>query len=634
MHQRSSSLYCILMLTLCSLGRADLFSEEGVMVYAEGEVRTLTGSWTTVILLHPPEVPRIKLWLEDLSYQITELEEEGMVGAKEVGDWREHMDFLMYDITTLYPKPSGRARRSPFDFVGTLARALFGTATTQQIADLTTTVMATQKGVLALAHHHSEMISIMNQTRLYIKEDRMDIQQLQVSTQAIARHIEILLKKFSDFEKTIHKMHLRRDVDVLFRKIDRAMGSYHRLSDTFHRQRIQLERGFLTDEIMPEVYLQQVLDKLDEAGHDHAPLRWYYQHCQVRVLIDSDEQLIFQTILPGLSNVRYLRYTLQYFPVPHSNLLLRQIKGRKDVVLNSVSSSSFVPVSCMGRDPTVCAATVEETVPTCESNILTGTVPENCEAIFTKRGNKTSDVYREEGQLSTLILVPYIPTETTLRCPGKHPVLNTYDTPVRLQIEAGCTVQSQHWRFRSIDQGQSSIQIPSPKVIALPGFNLTRSFINETPLLERMQFVSRTEIPLLAREEDVAQKPLPTFLGFSGKWPGITLGGVAVCVVVSLIFYVRFQLQATPIVDIFKSCKKRLTSKSKPSPPSGDTGKSGVEGGERPRSRDPAGLRPSSLVEEAPVEATRVAYPYMRAPPLAGGPYQAAAKELYSLSLS
>ena len=358
-------------------------------------------------------------------------------------------------------------------------------------------MLETQKGSLALVHHQGEMISLVNQTRMFLKENRFDIQQLQKEAIMLEKHVSHIISRLNTFEQTIHMLHVRHTITTLLATIGRAMNTYHRLTQTFHRQRIQLEQGQLTDEILPEPYLEEILLKLKNKGHDCADLRWYYQYGKVKLLLDLDHELVYQTILPGVSEIRYLRYKINYYPIPLDNEYLRQVVGRTDIVLDSVSSASFVPMHCMGERPTVCAAVVESIAPTCESNLLTGHPPQGCGVRITARGNRTCEVYREEIQLSTVVIVPYVPIETTLRCPGRHPEQTEYSQPTILSFPRGCTLQSKTWKVRSVDQGQSHIRLAPLQTLKLPGFNITFPSVQRQEVLDELKFSQRAEIPLL-----------------------------------------------------------------------------------------------------------------------------------------
>lgn len=551
MYRGCACLLCFFVLiTVYKPGSGNLFTEDGILTYQMGEVRTLTATWTTVITLKPPAEPRVEAWMQLLQDRIHELEVKGAVGRQEVLEWREYIRFLRYDLSTAYPEPihvrTKRTKRAPFDFIGSLSRVLFGTATQAQIAALTKVVMDTQKGVLAMAHHNTEMISILNQTRMYIRENRFDINILQGETDLIIEQVNNILVRLQSFDRAIHKIHIRRRIDLLLDTVYRAINVYHRLSETFHRQRLQLERGFLTDEIMPISYLKAVLSKLEEKGHNCAPTRWYYQFGKIQLLLDTDEELVYQTVLPGLSDTKYLRYQLQYFPVPMGTEFLRKIVGRQNIVIDSISSGSFEPFHCMGERPTVCAATVESTTPTCESNILTGRSPEGCDVQITRKGNSSCGVYRESSQLATVVLIPYTTEETTLRCPGQHPVRSVYTQPTRLDLEVGCMLESQTWRIKSVEQGHSQFEIPTPKILALPGFNLSFPNIKKTQLLEELELVQRMEVPLLAlagtEEEGFLLNPQVK------KW-GVIIGipGAMIMCVLMVFMLVRRAQQKYPM---------------------------------------------------------------------------------------
>ena len=53
MYRSSAALLLLALAGVC----ADLFAEDGVLVDAKGEVRTIAGLWTVFIIIHPPVRP-------------------------------------------------------------------------------------------------------------------------------------------------------------------------------------------------------------------------------------------------------------------------------------------------------------------------------------------------------------------------------------------------------------------------------------------------------------------------------------------------------------------------------------------------------------------------------------------------
>ena len=499
--------FCVLLLCLTAAavtpGNADLFEEEGVLVSREGEVRAISALWTVVVVVHPPRKPEFNAWINHLEADLAVLKAKGQAGADDLKNWAERVIFMKQNLNEFRAieesmgLPASRARRSPLDFIGSLSNALFGTATEAQIDVLTAALAESQQRIDALTHRGSDMVSVMNQTRRYLKENRMDIQTLQNASKELSTRVQTNLQRAQGVERSIDMIHIRHHVDVVLDGVDRAIHLYLHQMGLFHRQRFELERGFLTDEILPQSYLYDVLRKITEYKHEVAPLRWHYQHLTVKPLHSFGDQRTFIAVIPGLTLEKYIHFHLSYFPIQLGNGHLRQLSGAQDVVLDSVSSASFLPDVCIGSQPKVCRVTKERLTATCESNLLTGRRPEGCNAVVTSRQGVTSQVYRETDHLSSIVMVAYQPTETTLRCTEERPVVQTYSGLVRIMVRTGCVLEAKGWRVRGVDIGHSSVNVRTPDYIQLPSFNLTFPSRVEDTLKEQLRFTDRVDIPLL-----------------------------------------------------------------------------------------------------------------------------------------
>ena len=50
---------------------------------------------------------------------------------------------------------------------------------------------------------------------------------------------------------------------------------------------------------------------------------------------------------------------------------LRQVRGRGKVAIDTISGAVFWPTKCSGKNPRVCLQGKEQSMPTCESNLIT-----------------------------------------------------------------------------------------------------------------------------------------------------------------------------------------------------------------------------------------------------------------------
>ena len=524
MYRVGCGLLCILVLWLhCAVG--DLFTDEGILVRRGGDARGISGLWTVLIVIHPPPRPDFSSWINHVAQDLATLTAKGQAGQDDINAWKERLDAMRGNLNEfnnidLVGPYLSRTRRAPLDVIGSLSNLIFGTATQQQVDILTGAIRESQGRIDALYHQGDNMISIMNQTRRYIQDNKMDIDELKKATESLSARVLTTMRRAAGLEKTIDQLHIRNHVNNVIGRVDRSIHLYLHQVALFHRQRLQLERGYLTDDILPPAYLHDILNQIRLRKHETAPLRWHYQYITVAPLADSSNELSFRAIIPGLAREKYALYHLQYFPVPLGSGLLRQVNGKARVAMDGVSSASFTPDTCTGSTPTVCRIDRERLQPTCEANLLMSRQPEHCVVSVTPRGNRTSMVYRGEDQVSTIILAAFFPVEATLYCRDHAPTAQTYLGLNRIELGPSCVLQNKEWRVRGIDLGQSVVTLPQMTYIDLPAINLTFPERQQQELFEKLKFKDRLDIPMISSDDVASFKPV------FGNWTPIQTGTV------------------------------------------------------------------------------------------------------------
>ena len=131
----------MLLLLKCGTVHADLFSDDGVLVIKGGDLRVVSGYWTGLVTIQPPQPPDHRLWLSsDHTRQFIE-EHTPELDSSVVHAWIahldgisvtrdipvDHMDTALAGLDIFDMGLNGRPRRGLFDAIGKLSRALFGT---------------------------------------------------------------------------------------------------------------------------------------------------------------------------------------------------------------------------------------------------------------------------------------------------------------------------------------------------------------------------------------------------------------------------------------------------------------------------------------------------------------------------
>ena len=234
---------------------------------------------------------------------------------------------------------------------------------------------------------------------------------------------------------------IRRHVDLAILQMEIAICDYRLQEQIFHQQRLQLERGWLTEDILSPPALASILQLLRCQGHGALDIEWYYQHVRITPLWREDRELVFCTVLPAIAKEQYLQYGLKYFKVPVDDNHLRQLVGQPRVAVSTLTGTTFVPKDCAGTNPIVCDPTVRTLVPTCESALVMGRVPRACQVAITPCRNTTAEVFRLPDQ-TLVVVVAYVPTETTLQCRGQPPIRKTIEGPHQVHVPDLCLLES------------------------------------------------------------------------------------------------------------------------------------------------------------------------------------------------
>ena len=484
---------------------ADLFSIDGVWVERHGEVRTVSGLWRVLITLQPPRRPDTQAWAGPLRASLRRAQAHTTVEDREIWEYRLANLDARRDLPVDDPQApatvaaptghGGRVKRGLLNFVGELSRVLFGTATSDEVHALQESIKRLQDGMTVLHHNTRVMVSIMNQTRRYVRENRLDLRAVQAETMRLDQLARVTARRVHALELYQSRAQIRRQIDLAIQQMEMAIADYRLQRRIFHRQRLQMERGWLTEDILPRAALRQILAKIQASPGGVLRPEWYYQHIPVNPLWGVGNALIFQAAIPVLTPHQYLRYTFRYLPVPLGNRHLRQVVGRDDLAINAMTGFGFTPRDCIEGSPTVCNPGIETTGPTCEAALVMGQTADACQVTVTKRGLLTSEVYRPPRR-AFILLSAYAPTELTLHCRGKMARRWTTSGPSKIAVPPECVVSSPTWRVTGTREEHRTLCLEPPRPIELPQLKLNWTTVVPAAIDENLRFRDRIEVPL------------------------------------------------------------------------------------------------------------------------------------------
>ena len=449
-----------------------------MLIEDQGMVRTVSGLWTVVVTLHPPARPNVTTWADGIRQGIQKVPRLTTPEDREV--WLDRMAALsakrdiLLDVPTVVPtNRRRRARRGLFDFVGKLSKSLFGTATEDDIRVLSNFIRQNQQGINVLQHNVGKLISVGNQTRRYVRENRMDLQDVRAETARLHALATATARRTQALEFYRGRASIRHHVDLAILQMEMAIRDYRQ-------------------------------------GHDALDIEWYYQHVRVTPLWREDRELLFCAVLPAVAKEQYLQYGLEYFKVPMDDHHLRQLVGQPRVAVSTLTGTTFVPKDCAGTNPIVCDPTARTLVPTCESALVTGQVPRACQVAITPRRNTTAEVFCLSDR-TLVVVVAYVPTATTLRCRGQPPVRMTIKGPQQVHVPDLCLLEAREWRVSGIQRGKGTVHLSLPTYVQVPGLNVSWPRTLPPEVGDKLKFTERVEVPLVDMDRFVPDKAGPAW---------------------------------------------------------------------------------------------------------------------------
>ena len=206
-----------------------------------------------------------------------------------------------------------------------------------------------------LYHDSKAMLSVPNQTRGYVNENRQDINWIQIEMQYLLRSINAYAESLSNLTEQVKILELSRGIDGLISELEILVNGYKTQKAIFYSQKLQLEWGWLTEDILPPKYLGDLLNQVKGNGHEVLRGEWYYQHITVQPMWETASELTYQVMLPALSRERYLHFALHYTGVRtmyvESKVLVKWCWTRwVELLLNQVVSNAWeLILGCVGH---------------------------------------------------------------------------------------------------------------------------------------------------------------------------------------------------------------------------------------------------------------------------------------------
>lgn len=335
-----------------------------------------------------------------------------------------------------------RHRRGLFDFVGDVARSLFGTATEGELDNIRDAIQENRDSINDLIHLHNDQLTIFNATRTEIHKNRNAINEVINATKSLQRWFVQTTNKLRTDVNSLQVYNLINEkVTLVFEHLNYLMS----FSSKQSQQRMALETGRLHEQLLPRTVLEEVAGLQDgSAVQLITPLDWYYTHIAIQPIYDTN-YIAYIVILPLVDSSRYDGLNVQTYPVPLPNSTkMVQIVAEELIAVTVHSSEVLTPNQCAGDNPVVCNPPIKRNSgDSCTHQIAIegDSVLHACSvAVRHYPGGYISMVKPNELVLATW------GTHITQKCPGGDVTQRTVTGGTfRVQWDGHCTITNPDW---------------------------------------------------------------------------------------------------------------------------------------------------------------------------------------------
>lgn len=494
-------MYRLLIFTIIiSLTKTNTLEDDGVLIQPEGKTKSIEMMWSTVVVLHPPRKLPINEWVSQVQEVVKRTGNRATDEDKRIWDKRltairltarnkEDAD----DVTI--PTHHQRVRRGLFDVVGKTASWLFGTATEEEVDQIKKSLELVKNEQTITKHFQDQLLTVVNTTRRYVQENRLDIQNLAKHQELLEEAIRYEIHAFRLTRMKLSWLKLARFIDSIIDELYIVFREYCAQWDTFHNKRHELERGYLTENILSRNELGQILFEIKSLGYMVAHKNWYYQYTKIDAFLQEEERLIYKFHVYGFNHKEYLQFNFRYFPVTAGKNHLRVIVGNDKIAVDTVSQYSFFPHECIGMHPRACIITSETVKDSCEKNLVIGRNISSCNLRVFKRDNISSNVYRIKE--SEVIIVAYEPTVVIERCAGEAATRDILKGLHVRTIKNACILESHEWRIHGIVRYTQNVTKTFPRLTFNNSLKFSMPLEMEEKIIDKLRFTKRVEIPAI-----------------------------------------------------------------------------------------------------------------------------------------
>ena len=486
-------------------------------------VRTSTAMYHLVVVFGDPETSgddAITREIQEIQKTITE---KGEFSGS---------DFILTRLNQIQNQYTGltrtrRPKRGLINFIGDyIGKGIFGLGTEKDIQELKNIIEDNRDSLSSIVHKNNRLVSIVNATKYEMSENRQAINQLTEATKLLSKWVK----------ETRLRQHIYKGLMFKVEMLQEYVNHVRRVKDKVLRMRKDLERGFLSEELLPPDSLESLRNSpLIPTGTDFIkPLLWYYSGLKVR-LVSIDDELVYSVNLPLVSTEPAMATKFLSFPTPNINKNVTiQVEVEGSSLLNGLTGQvTDITNQCFGTNPMVCPPMPVRrdnlAAHSCKAALLRNVdVIKYCPVQIT-RNTQDQFFYHD---INSFILVTW-GTDIVEECLHSETISLSAGTYM-LEWEGECSLCTKHHCIPGTIQTGSTLRLNNTwRPISIPEI---KSF-SELKLSGHLSLPSKLSETKMVQLNELLMDSPPS-IEWSSNETSLTIDVIVICIVVAIVIVV------------------------------------------------------------------------------------------------
>jgi hypothetical protein len=442
---------------------------DGLLVTQSKDVYAVGSQYEILITIEPPTWPKVfddyilKLmtYIRNLSRTVSLTSHDHKLWLRRLGG-----------MTSVKRKYLIRSKRALLGIVGKISKTLFGTATTEDVERIAEVLRTSVQDQDKLFTRVNSLLTIVNQSNSDITLNRNRLLLVRSHLEEVTSRYNGLIASYNNLTLTIDGLRTNYMIEHMVQAIERHADVIYQQMDNFHTQKLALEDERLTEDLLSE---QALTDILQEAETSHtrmvSPIQWYYEYSTVQP-IWTKQTLVYKVLLPLVIPQTFTMYNFHVFPVLNDQgTIVTKMNVVKGLAIDTMTGYMMQPYECKGHAPLVCKNNIKyKAGHECEYAMLhtKGSNFSQCNADV-KVGNFDSTVesFHNEGYV-----LSSKGEAITTRCPHKMSVEEIVSAGVYiLHVPDLCVLSGPTWSVSKIKKVFKKVRIAATKV-PIPFLNI------------------------------------------------------------------------------------------------------------------------------------------------------------------